>query len=457
MKSLTKTLVVLAAAFTATCAGQVEQRTAPDVAERTDVAAEPAVLLVSIDGFHPDYLDPEVTPNLLALAERGVRAEALIPSFPTKTFPNHYTIVTGLRPDHHGLVANNIWDPKMEARYGLSDREAVRNPDWYGGVPVWVTAERAGRTTAPLFWPGSEAPIDGVRPTHWLGYDGDMPHRARVDWVLERLDEDGASFATLYFDAVDVAGHDFGPDAPETREAVARVDSAIGYLRRGLAARALNDVDVIVVSDHGMSPLSPERVFFLDDYIEVDRARVIDWSPVLALWPDSADIDDIYRSLRGVSPHVKIYRPEEIPERYEFGSHDRVAPIIGIADPGWSITTRDYFERNSDGYDGGNHGYYHRSPDMRALFIAAGPSFRAGIVVPPFPNVDVYELIMEILGLPPVPGDGQLSRVSGLLDPARAGRPGPPAPDPPVPPPDTTEGSPRTAPRTPPGAPCGSR
>ncbi len=397
-----------------------KERAARGPQETPDAARGAQLLLVSIDGFRSDYLDPEVTPNLLALAERGVRAEALIPSFPTKTFPNHYTMVTGLRPDHHGLVANNIWDPEMEDRYGLSDREAVRNPDWYGGVPVWVTAERAGRTTAPLFWPGSEAPIDGVWPTHWLGYDGEMPHRARVDWVLDRMDEDQVSFATLYFDAVDVAGHDYGPEAPETRAAVARVDSAIGQLRQGLATRELGHVNVIIVSDHGMSPLSRDRVFFLDDYIDVDRARVIDWSPVLALWPDSADVDRIYDALEGASPHVGIYRPEEIPARYEFGTHDRVAPIIGIADPGWSITTREYFERNPETYDGGNHGYYHRSPEMRALFIAAGPAFRSGVVVPPFPNVDVYELVMEVLDLPPEPGDGRLVRVSGLLAPAEA-------------------------------------
>lgn len=414
-------LAALVAAVSGACAtGAPPEPTATDrpaAPAAPGDTAPPQLLLVSIDGFRADYLDPKVTPNLLALAERGVRAEALIPSFPTKTFPNHYTIVTGLRPDHHGLVANNIWDPQMEERYGLGDREAVRNPDWYGGVPVWVTAEREGRTTAPLFWPGAEAPIDGVWPTHWLAYDGDMPHRDRVEWVLDRLDRDRASFATLYFDAVDVAGHDFGPEAPETRAAAARVDTAIGLLRVGLARRDLDEVNVIVVSDHGMSPLSRDRVFFLDDYVDVDRARVIDWSPVLALWPDSADVDEIYEALRGAHPHVSVYRPEEVPDRYEFGAHDRVAPIIGIADPGWSITTRDYFARSPERYDGGNHGYYHRSPDMRALFIAAGPAFRSGVVVPPFPNVDVYELIMEVLDLPAAPGDGRLARVADLLAP----------------------------------------
>ncbi|MFW6085238.1 MAG: ectonucleotide pyrophosphatase/phosphodiesterase, partial [Gemmatimonadota bacterium] len=272
MESKVKHLTVVAAALaaatlTGACAGHVER--APDVTPTGSADPDP-VLLVSIDGFHPDYLDPDVTPNLLALAEEGVRAEALVPSFPTKTFPNHYTMATGLRPDHHGLVANNIWDPEMKERYGLADRDAVQNAEWYGGVPVWVTSERAGRPTAPLFWPGSEAPIDGVRPTHWRTYDGGMTHGDRVDWVLDRLEHDGVGFATLYFDAVDVAGHDYGPEAPETRAAAARVDSAIGLLRGGLAERGLGHTEVIVVSDHGMSPLSRDRVFFLDDYIDVE-------------------------------------------------------------------------------------------------------------------------------------------------------------------------------------------
>lgn len=412
MKNFSRAWPVIVAALSAACAGQI-QRPAPAAAD-----ASASVLLVSIDGFHPDYLDPQTTPNLLALADRGVRAEALIPSFPTKTFPNHYTIVTGLRPDHHGLVANNIWDPEMEARYGLSNREAVGDPDWYGGVPVWVTAERHGMTTAPLFWPGSEAPIDGVRPTHWMHYDGEMTHRARIDWVLDRM-ETGVRFATLYFDAVDVAGHDHGPDAPETRAAVARVDSAIGVLRSELAARDLPDVNLVIVSDHGMSQLSPDRVIFIDDYLDPRTTRIVDWSPVLALWPEPEHVDSLYATLRGAHPHMKVYRPEEIPERYEYGSHERVAPIIGIADPGWSITTHDYFERNADRYEGGNHGYDQRSADMQALFIASGPAFRDGVVVPPFPNVDVYELIMRVLELPPVPGDGRLERVQGMLLSAR--------------------------------------
>jgi len=379
---------------------------------------DPVVLLVSIDGFRADYLDPTATPHLNALANRGVRAEALIPSFPTKTFPNHYTIVTGLRPDHHGIVANTMWDPEMESSYSLGNREAIRNPAWYGGTPIWVTAERAGVATAPLFWPGSEAPIQGILPHHWLPYDGSMTHQARIDWILDRLSTGGPErvrFATLYFDDVDVAGHQFGPGSTEVAEAIARVDSSIGLLLASLRDRGRDDVNVIVVSDHGMSRVSQDRIIFLDDYIDPDSVRVVDWSPVLALWPDSTHEDAVYQALKGGHPHLHVYRRHEIPVELGFGTHPRVAPIIGLADPGWSITARDYYERNSERFDGGSHGYDQRSDEMRALFVAAGPGFKSGMVVPAFPNVDVYELIMALLGLPPSPGDGDLVRAKAML------------------------------------------
>lgn len=407
-----RSVIVLVATATLACAGRT------GVPGADPAAPGPSVLLVSIDGFRADYLDGDVAPNLARVAETGVRAEALIPSFPTKTFPNHYTIVTGLRPDHHGLVANNMWDPDMQAGYGLGDREAVGNADWYGGEPIWVTAERRGMVTAPLFWPGSEAPIGGTRPTHWMHYDGEMPHAERVDWVLDRLeglDTAPARFATLYFDDVDVAGHVHGPDAPETRTAVARVDSTIGGLMAELASRGLDQVNVIIVSDHGMSQLSRDRVIFLDDYVDPASTNVVDWSPVLAIWPAPDETADVYEALHGRHPHLAVFRPDEIPEGFHFGTHDRVAPVIGIADPGWSVTTRDYFDRNPERFDGGNHGYDHRSVDMRALFVATGPAFRAGVVIPAFPNVDVYELMIAVLGLSRSPGDGQLARVAGAL------------------------------------------
>ncbi|WP_082488914.1 ectonucleotide pyrophosphatase/phosphodiesterase [Duganella sp. Leaf61] len=224
--------------------------------------AKPArpVILVSIDGFRAEYLDRGVTPNLARLAAGGVRAVAMRPSFPSITFPNHYTLVTGLRPDHHGIVENEMNDVAIPGQhFTLKNRAAVIDRRWWDQAePVWVTAERHGVRSATLFWPGSEADIRGVRPTVSPRFDGKLPADARVDLLLSWLDrpaDQRFGFMTLYFDDVDHAGHDFGPDAPQTTTALAVVDRAIARLQDGLAARQV-EADLVIVSDHGMAALS---------------------------------------------------------------------------------------------------------------------------------------------------------------------------------------------------------
>ena len=380
---------------------------------------EPILILVSFDGFRWDYPDRGVSPNLAALAARGVRADGLIPAFPTKTFPNHYTMVTGLVPDHHGIVANTMWDPSFDGRFSMSNRDAVQDGRWWGGEPVWVTAERHGQRTAPLFWPGSEAEIDGFSASHWLPFDGSMSNADRVGWILDLLDRPAGqrpSFLTLYFDETDIVGHGSGPDSDEMLGAIAVVDSALGLLVEGLNRRGmLEHTNIVVVSDHGMSPTSQERVMFVDDYVDLETARIVDWNPVVALWPEEEDMVDVYESLRDAHPHVSVYWKDSIPERFEYGSHPRVPPIIGIADDGWTITTHPFFDRSPEGADGGNHGFDHHAPDMQGIFIAAGPSFREGARVSAFRNVNVYLLVMKALGLPAVEGDGDFSEVDGIL------------------------------------------
>ncbi len=389
-----------------------------DVVNRP-VPAEQILVLVSFDGFRWDYPDRGVSPNLAALAARGVRAEGLVPSFPTKTFPNHYTIVTGLVPDHHGIVANAMWDPDFDGHFSMSNRDAVQDGRWWGGEPVWVTAERQGMPTAPLFWPGNEAEINGISPSHWLPFDGAMANADRVQWVLDLLDgprDERPTFLTLYFDETDIVGHNHGPDSEEILGAIATVDSALGLLVTGLDDRGMLDrTNIVVVSDHGMIPTSQERVMFVDDYVDLETARPIDWNPVLALWPDEEDVDAVYLALRDAHPHVSVYWKDSIPDRFEYGSHPRVPPIICIADDGWTITTHSFFERAPEAADGGNHGFDHQARDMQGIFIAAGPAFREAERVPAFRNVSVYPLLMELLRLPAAPGDGDLSEVGGIL------------------------------------------
>lgn len=380
---------------------------------RADAPATPIVILVALDGWRWDYLERFAPPTLTQLASDGVRTEGLIPQFPSKTFPNHYTIVTGLRLAHHGIISNNMVAPDLPGRFAMSNREVLADPRWWGGDPIWNTAERQGLIAAPMFWPGSEVAIGGRRPTYWMPFADGMPREARMAQILEwlRLPEARRpSFLTLYFSDVDSAGHSRGPDSPEVREAALAVDRSVGELVTGVEAAGLAArVHYLVVSDHGMASLSPDRTIVLDDYVDPATVDVIDWAPVLALSPRDGDVERLYAALRDRHPSLAVYRRDELPAVYGLAGHPRLPAVIGIADEGWYVTSR----HEIGGWDapdrhapGGTHGYDARLKSMQGLFIAAGPRLQRGIVVPPFENIHLYDLMCAILGIAPAANDG---------------------------------------------------
>jgi predicted AlkP superfamily pyrophosphatase or phosphodiesterase len=387
---------------------------------RPPESAPPPLILVSFDGFRWDYMDRAPTPALDRLAAAGVRAERLVPVFPTKTFPNHYTIATGLYTEHHGIVSNNIRDPGLEDRFSLGNRGAVQDPRWWLGEPIWRTAQRQGRIAAPFFWPGSEAPIGGEHAAHWQAYDGSVSIDERVDRVLALLDLPAAerpSFATIYFSDPDDAGHRFGPDArAEVDAAVERVDAGLGRLIAGLEARGLwRRAHVLVISDHGMIGTPPDQRIVLDDYVDLEAANVVDWAPVLAVWPRPEDVDAVYEALAGAHPHLTVYRKEEVPDDWHYRDSPRIAPILGLVDGGWRVTSRAYLELRGGRLSLGDHGYHHEVEEMGALFVAAGPALRRGAMVPPLSSVHLYELMCHLLDLEPAANDGSLEAVRHLL------------------------------------------
>lgn len=378
-------------------------------------AERPPLILVSIDGFRPDYLDRGITPHLSALAAGGARG-AMRPSFPSKTFPNHYALVTGLRPDRNGIVENTMEDPKLpRVTFRMSNREAVQDRRWWDDAePIWVTAEKAGIPTAPVFWPGSEAPVRGVRPRHFLRFDMATPEAVRVDRLLALLDQPGADrpgFLTLYFDTVDTAGHHHGPDAAETNAAVAAVDAQIGRLVAGLQARGLA-TNLVVVSDHGMAATSPERRVFMDDYLPKSAYRSLSGGAFMTIYPARGREADVRRRIVGRHPHFECWPKNRIPARFAYGAHRRVAPIFCLAQTGWALTTRDYRPAQPEL---GNHGFDPFDPAMRAVFVAHGPAFRRGAVLADFDNVDVYPLLAHLLGVPARPGDGAVRALQPAL------------------------------------------
>jgi len=386
------------------------------------------VILVGIDALRWDFPAHTDTPALDRLRRSGVATERLIPSFPTKTFPNFYTLATGLYPGHHGLVANNIYDPAMPTRFALSNREAVGDGRWYGGEPIWVTAERQGVRTAAFFWPGTEAEIAGYRPSDWRLYDGGIPNSRRVDQVLEWLRrplEQRPRLITLYFSTVDEAAHDFAPGSPEVDAAVRSVDAEVGRLIAGLERQGILDrTHIVIASDHGMAATSPERVIFVEDLIDPAVANIIDWNPVLALRPAADRIEAIYTALAGSHPHLQVYRKADLPARFHYSDNPRIPPIIAIADEGWSITSHHRFEWHAARFAGGNHGYDNLLPSMGATLIASGPALRRGFVAPPLENIHLYSLLCYLLGIQPAANDGDLTAIESWLrsPPGEGGR-----------------------------------
>jgi len=378
-----------------------------------------SVILVAFDGCRWNYPELTDTPNFDYLAANGVRAKSMIPSFPTKTFPNFYTLATGLHPDHHGIVANNMYDGERDAYFRISDRSAVQDPSWWGGEPIWVTAEKNDIRTASYFWVGSEVPVKGIQPTYWYEYDGGVPNEKRIkqvfDW-LEKPPKDRPRFITLYFSLLDDVGHRFATTSPEIVSAIGRADSLIGKLLNGLKNRKLtNEVNVVLVSDHGMTDLSPERVVFIDDYVDLADVQMVDWSPIAAINPKNSKLESIYQKLKSAHPRLQVYKKEELPKRFVYGSHKRVPQIIALADEGWSITSRGYFERNRAGFNGATHGYDNSLESMGAIFLAMGPAFKQNLEISSFSNIHIYELMAYILGIQAAPNDGSLDSVKVML------------------------------------------
>ncbi|TBR38916.1 MULTISPECIES: ectonucleotide pyrophosphatase/phosphodiesterase [Dyella] len=413
-------------AFSSGCATQAPTpATAPPAPVQTATAgARTPLLLISIDGYRADYIDRHLSPTLATLAKDGVKASALIPSFPSLTFPNHYTIVTGLRPDHHGIVNNTMSDPRL-GNFSLSNRKAAADGNWWAeGTPIWESAGRQGLHTATMFWPGSEADIHGYRPDHWLPYDGKITADQRVDQVLAWLDlppSERPGFLTLYFDDVDHAGHSHGPDSKEVNEALGIVDTAMARLVAGLKQRQMLDaINIVVVSDHGMAATPVKNSVMIDQIITLDHVQQVSLGVLAGFNPKPGfDFERVKAKLVQPHEHMQCWDKASVPARFQYGSNARVPQVVCLAQTGWRITTNAYMaKRMKDGSVSlGDHGYDNQDPNMRAMFIAHGPAFRSGVNLPDVDNVDIYPMMTRILGIQPATNDGDVSHVQSALKP----------------------------------------
>ena len=382
------------------------------------------VVLVSFDGFRHDYVQKYHPPHFEKLIAEGASANGLIPSYPSKTFPNHYTLVTGLVPGNHGLVDNYFFDKARQARYAMKDTTKIRDSYYYGGVPIWQLAKENGLKSASFFWVGSELSDDARRPDYFYHFNDDIDPHQRVTQVLDWLrlpEKQRPRVIMLYFSFPDHEGHEFGPDAPETRAAVLRADTLLGNLIDGVKSTRL-PVNVVVVSDHGMQQLTmKESTFiFLDELIDRKDSSVVvvNGGTQAHLYMDNQrKRDSVFLYLKSHEEHFRVWRKEEFPAAWRY-NHARVGDLLITAETGYYLRegSRPHFlARVQMGALFGVHGYDPAEvPDMKGIFYAWGPNIRKGVRLPPIENVHVYPLLAKILGLPLPSIDGSFERVKRM-------------------------------------------
>ncbi|HWA28416.1 MAG TPA: ectonucleotide pyrophosphatase/phosphodiesterase [Lacunisphaera sp.] len=382
-------------------------------------ATVPPLLLISMDGFRWNYCaqHPAETPHLRQLIAEGGTARGLIPVFPSNTFADHYSIVTGLYPAHHGIINNDMFDPGRGLFFHYKLPASNRDPLWWGGEPIWNTAVKQGRPSACAFWPGSEVEIGGARPTFWKPYDYSIPFENRLaelsGWMRLPAGQRPAVIA-FYLEEANSVGHKFGAESPELAATVKLLDERVGRIMARLTADGV-EANIVIVSDHGMTAVSPDRVIVLDDLLDLAAVQVDFDGSVVGLRPLDGDVGALLRSLERLPQHAKAYRAEDLPARFHLAGNARIPPVWILPEEGWEVERRAEFARTRDTFKRGDHGYDPALPSMHGILIVHGPSFKAGVVVDSVENVHVYNLMCAALHLVPAPNDGDDRLVRAFL------------------------------------------
>ncbi|KAG8445764.1 hypothetical protein GDO86_010523 [Hymenochirus boettgeri] len=367
------------------------------------------LILVSFDGFRADYLKRFSMPKLAEFFRDGVLVEEVKDIFITKTFPNHYTLVTGLYAESHGIVANSMYDPNTKQKFNISDSYSTW---WNEAVPIWLTNEEQGHKSGCAMWPGSDVHIHNSTPSEYLRYNPKVTFAERVNNITTWFTKanNTVNFATLYWEEPDASGHKFGPDDLKNMSIVlSEIDNNIGFLMSELKRFNLWDtVNVIITSDHGMAQCSPDRVITLDNCIDPGNYTLVDVNPIAALIP-LTDPEYVYKMLKKCSDNMKVYMKEDIPDQWHYKHNSRIQPILLVADEGWMIAQRGTPSRK------GEHGYDNSLDSMHPFLAGHGPAFRKGFKTHTINSVDVYPMMCHILGLNGEPNNGTLFNTKCLL------------------------------------------
>ena len=375
------------------------------------------VLLISMDGFRADYLDITDTPNFDNMVKNGVRSKGLIPVFISKTFPNHYSIATGMYAESHGLIANSFFASDLDKYYSMRDRESVENGNFYGGEPIWVTAEKQGVKTASYFWVGTEAAIEGVYPSIWKRYDQKVSFDDRIDSVMTWFSlpmSNRPRLVMLYFHEPDWTGHKYGPSSDETIDQIQKMDDIMGTIMDKAGKLSIaNKLNIMIVSDHGMTEVHPNQIIDLSAYTDLSRVKTAGAGPTVFLSAKSKNmLTSVYNDLQQL-PNAQVYWKRDIPDRWHYRNHKRIPEVLIVAEEGWTLMPMGHGPRTSKGA----HGYDNDLTSMQAIFVADGPAFKSGYSRKIFENIHIYPLLAHILGLVPnAEIDGDLDAVKDLLE-----------------------------------------
>ena len=368
-------------------------------------------IVVSLDAFRWDYPTIYNTPWLDSIAANGVAA-TMVPSYPSSTFPNHFTLATGLVPDHHGIVNSQFWAPEKGELFSRGDSATRYNPYYFGGEPIWVTAKKQGVKSASIYWVGSDVAIQGLYPDYYLRWDNEprLTYPQRVDEALRiaKLPEsERPSLLMVYFDEPDWTTHHYGPVAEESEAVIEQLDSLMGILYRGLKELDYG-VNLIVTSDHGMTEISDEKFISIEQTVNPDWVeRIVSTNPTSIFCKEGCR-DSLFEQLSKVK-HISVWRKEEVPAHLNYGTSNHLGDIIVAPDLGWQFAT------TPRGLNGA-HGYDINEPDMQIIFRACGPDFKRGYTLPhSFSNVDLYSILAELLKIEPAKTDGSLEKVQELF------------------------------------------
>jgi len=383
--------------------------------------AQPYVILISFDGYRWDYINRGITPNINLLIDGGVKASSFMPVFPTKTFPNHISIITGMYPENHGILFNEFKDPFNGREYRIRDSVEVRDSRWYKGEAFWETARGQGIITASYFWPSSDINLEYRRPDYFHHYEHERPYDVRVTGVIDWLKlphDQRPHFITMYFDLTDGVGHRYGPISPEMDMAISSLDSTLGKLLSGLEEIQMRDsVNIILVSDHGMTEVNFEKIINVEEMLEGYQFVSSNNGPAMMISADDDDIEKIYSLLKMNENHYKVYLKNDIPPFYHFSKSPMISEILLVAEMGWAVVTnKDLKWMKPDKYNG-NHGYDNHHLDMHGVFVAAGPRFKNNYKTGTINCLDIYSLLCKIFSIIPNSNiDGKLERIEFILN-----------------------------------------